>query len=187
MRPDHDQYFMAIAAVVATRSTCSRRSVGAVLVDSKHRILSTGYNGVAAGRPHCLETPCPGADYKSGSGLEACEAIHAEQNALIQCPDTTRIHTLYCTTAPCIHCTKMLLNTSCERIVFLEEYPHGRAVFLWQQAKREWIKHEHEQLATAVVTRRFSAFVGGGCSFAGLGDEGSQPPGEWTWGSKERW
>lgn len=81
---------------------------------------------------------CPGANAPSGQGLDACQAIHAEQNALLQCRDVYAIHTAYVTASPCITCCKLLLNTSCERIVFLTPYPHPEAKALWEGAGREW-------------------------------------------------
>lgn len=143
MRPNKDEYFIAMAQLVSQRGTCARRKVGAVLVNSDGHVLSTGYNGVARGFTHCSEgeSNCTGAAFKSGEGLDKCGAIHAEQNALLQCRDIQEIHTLYVTASPCIHCVKLLLNTSCERVVFAEEYPHEEPKILWELAKRTWEKH----------------------------------------------
>lgn len=141
MRPSKDEYFLEMAKLVARRSTCLRRSVGAVAVNARGHVLSTGYNGVAAGMPHCnQEDPfapdgyphaCSGAWAKSGSNLDGCQAIHAEQNMLLQCRDVWEIETVYCTASPCLTCVKLLMNTSCLRIVFAEEYPHTEAKSLW--------------------------------------------------------
>jgi dCMP deaminase len=131
MRIAKDEWYMEIAKVVALRGTCARRQVGCVLVDRIGRILSTGYNGVARGIPHCIDTPCPGAGLKSGTGLDVCEAIHGESNALLQCRDVDRIHTCYSTTEPCVNCVKLLMSTNCERVVFLESYPTSSAGKLW--------------------------------------------------------
>lgn len=98
-----------------------------MLVNARGHVLSTGYNGPAARMPHCIESPCAGAEQPSGQGLELCEALHAEQNALLQCRDVWEIDTVYCTTAPCVTCVKLLLNTSARRIVFVESYPHADA------------------------------------------------------------
>lgn len=132
MRPSHDEYFMRMANLVATRATCLRRSVGCVLVNSRNHVLATGYNGVAAGAPHCnelviVELPmlsehtyphaCPGARALSGTNLAECAAVHAEQNALLQCRDVYQIAAAYITVAPCESCLKLFLNTLCERIV----------------------------------------------------------------------
>jgi dCMP deaminase len=138
MRPSLDEWGLALARVVATRGTCARRQVGCVLTDAKGRILATGYNGVAAGRSHCRDAGrrCPGALMKSGSGLDLCEAIHAEQNALLQCSDVRDIHTCYVTASPCVHCVKMLLNTGCRRIVFAEDYAHGESKQWWVESDR---------------------------------------------------
>jgi dCMP deaminase len=127
-RPSWDEYFMQICRVVATRSTCLRRQVGAVLV-SERRILSTGYNGAPKGLKHCAEL---GGCYRekmnvpSGERQELCRALHAEQNAIIQ----AAIHgvklenvTAYCTTMPCVTCAKMLINADVRRIVYETDYP----------------------------------------------------------------
>lgn len=138
-RPNIDSYFGVMALLVSSRGTCPRRRVGCVLVSKDARVLATGYNGVPAGFQHCTEHPCEGATYASGLGLDKCEAIHAEQNALLRAGDVTKIDTAYCTTAPCIHCVKLLLNTNCQRIVFAEDYPHSDASKkLWEKAGRSW-------------------------------------------------
>ena len=138
-RPDIDDYFIAMAYLVATRSTCQRRKVGAVLVNKFGHVLATGYNGVAAGRPHCNEgNYCAAAFAESGMNLEGCEAIHAEQNALLQCRNVQEIEVCYTTASPCITCTKLLLNTSCHRIVFGEEYPQSASETFWTSADKLW-------------------------------------------------
>lgn len=130
---------MEVAYVTSKRSTCVRRHVGCVLLDSHGRVLSTGYNGVAAGMPHCNEGhTCDGGTSPSGTNLDACEAVHAEQNALLQCKDVNAIDTCYCTASPCMTCVKLLLNTSCKRIVFIDEYPQPAAKELWRRAGRLW-------------------------------------------------
>ncbi len=139
MRPSRDEYFLRMARLVSSRATCSRRAVGCVLVDAKGRTLATGYNGPPSGMAHCIEYPCPGADAPSGTGLETCQAVHAEQNALLFCPSIDQIETAYVTTEPCLTCTKLLLNTACRRVVFAEQYPHGsEARALWESMGRTW-------------------------------------------------
>lgn len=148
-RISRDEWGLRIAEVVALRATCLRRSVGAVLVDARGHILSTGYNGRAAGLPHCNSEDvlpsteiiyphaCAGANLTSGTGLDLCEACHGEQNALLQCRDVYIIHTCYVTVSPCISCVKLLLNTGCRRVVFRERYAHDEAARkLWG---REWV------------------------------------------------
>lgn len=141
-RPSFDEYFLRIAKLTATRGTCRRRRVGCVLTDDQNVSIATGYNGAFRGARHCIDTPCAGADAASGTSLDLCEAIHAEQNALLRCSNIRAIKTCYTTASPCITCVKLLLNTSCERIVFEEEYPHSDARLLWASAvpPREWIK-----------------------------------------------
>lgn len=130
-RPSWDAYFMEIAGLVARRSTCLRRQVGAVMVKDKH-ILSTGYNGAPSGIPHCMDVGCLREELgiPSGERHELCRAIHAEQNAIIQ----AALHgislsgaTLYCTHQPCILCTKMLINAGIKRVVYRGEYPDEMA------------------------------------------------------------
>jgi deoxycytidylate deaminase len=84
--------------------------------------MSTGYNGPARGMKHCIDVPCAGATAESGKDLDTCEAIHAEVNAISQCSDIQKIAEIYCTTAPCVSCTKVLLNTGALRIFFTESY-----------------------------------------------------------------
>lgn len=130
---------LAVAAAWSRRGTCPRRRVGCLLVDERTNTLATGYNGPASGEPHCIDQPCPGAQAASGTSLDACEAIHAEANAIMRCSDVFAIHTAYCTDSPCIHCVKLLLGTSCRRIVFARKYPHETAERLWRRSGREWI------------------------------------------------
>ena len=84
-RPDWDEYFMRMAEVAETRSTCTRRKVGAVIVKD-HRILATGYNGVPTGIQHCSQRGCLREELgvPSGQRHELCRGLHAEQNAIIQ-------------------------------------------------------------------------------------------------------
>lgn len=148
MRPSRDEWALKLALLTAQRTTCLRRAVGCVLLNARGHVLATGYNGVAAGLPHCNEHDpfepvghphaCSGAHAPSGLDLDGCQAIHAEQNALLQCRDVHSIHTCYTTASPCMTCVKLLLNTSCARIVFVEEYPHSAARELWLGAGRVW-------------------------------------------------
>lgn len=126
MRADTHKFYMKLAFFFATRSTCARRNVGCVMVDQRNHVLSTGYNGVASGQAHCRGgKKCPGADAKSGTQLDACYALHAEQNAFLQCRDVHSIETIYVTAFPCVTCTKLIMNTSCKHIVYTEPYPGG--------------------------------------------------------------
>lgn len=118
-----DTYFLEIAKTVAQRSTCPRRQVGCILVDSKNHIVATGYNGVPTGFVHCIDTPCPGAQYPSGEGLDHCEAIHAEVNAFLQLRSDDEL-TAYMTVLPCFTCGKMFANSRVKKIVALEKYVH---------------------------------------------------------------
>ena len=144
-RMTKDEWAMQLAILTSKRATCQRRSVGAVFLNQKGHVMATGYNGNASGLPHCLDAPCSAANAPSGTNLDGCNAIHAEQNALLQCNDVWSIDTAYVTASPCLTCTKLLLNTSCKRIIFLEEYPHGSEA-LWLSAGRIWQKFPHNSL-----------------------------------------
>ena len=129
---------MQIAEAVATRSTCLRRHVGAVLVKNK-QILSTGYNGAPSGLRHCLEVGCLREEKKVSSGgrHELCRGLHAEQNAIIQ----AAVHgvsiqgaTLYCTNHPCSICLKMLINAGITEIVYREGYSDELAARMLEES-----------------------------------------------------
>ena len=138
-RPSYDEWFMKIAHIVAQRSTCSRRAVGCVIVDSENRILATGYNGVPSGVFHCTSRACPGAGASSGTSLDVCQALHAEQNAIARLENVRCAHTLYCTTSPCISCTKLIAATPIKRIVAALPYPASGEKFWTDTVGRQWI------------------------------------------------
>ena len=136
-RASADEWYMALAVATARRATCARRAVGCVLVDGHGRVVSLGYNGVARGLVHCIDEPCPGALFQSGSGVDLCQSVHAEQNAVVNCViDTRLVRACYCTTEPCVPCTKLLLNTGCERVSFAEHYTASGAS-LWRVSRGE--------------------------------------------------
>ncbi|MFH1665499.1 MAG: cytidine/deoxycytidylate deaminase family protein [Candidatus Omnitrophota bacterium] len=130
-RPSWDEYFMGIAALVAGRSTCLRRQVGAVAVKNK-QILATGYNGAPTGVTHCEDTGClrEKLGVPSGERHELCRALHAEQNAFLQAARhgvSLDGATLYSTTQPCSICAKMIINAGIKKIVIAGEYPDAFA------------------------------------------------------------
>lgn len=135
-----DRVFLQIASDLSRLATCSRRQVGCLLVAENGEILAAGFNGVEPGTQHCTDIPCPGSGLPSGTGLDKCEAIHAEQNALRFLKEPYRVHTVYCTTAPCAMCVSQLGGTSAKRIVFAEDYPHSISKERWlRKPGREWI------------------------------------------------
>lgn len=126
MRPSWDDYFMKIADDVASRATCVRRSVGAVIVKDK-RILTTGYNGPPAGITHCTKETCvrDRLNIPSGERHELCRGLHAEQNAIIQ----AALHgvsingaKIYITHQPCSICAKMLINSGIQTFIIRDPY-----------------------------------------------------------------
>lgn len=139
MRPSWDEYFLEMAHLVAKRSTCLRRSVGAVLVKNK-RILATGYNGAPSGLRHCVDIGCLRQKLKipSGERHELCRALHAEQNALIQASlygISVKGSILYATNQPCVICAKMLINAGINEIVIAFGYPDKMALSFLKEAK----------------------------------------------------
>ena len=137
-RPDWFGFFLQIAEVAAKRSTCARRHVGCVLFDREFNIMTVAYNGVPPGSSHCRGgEPCPGHDAPSGSALNQCDAIHAEQNAVARCRDPRQIYGAAVTTAPCDSCTKLLLATTCQVIVAGSDYADS-GKDRWMRAGRKW-------------------------------------------------
>lgn len=141
-RPDWDDYFLKITAVVAERSTCRRHNMGAIAVRDKH-ILTTGYNGAPAGLRDCLELGCLRDELgiPSGTRQEICRAIHAEQNVIIQ----AALHgvsiegaTIYCTHTPCVLCAKMLVNSRIKRFVSFREYADKSFSEMFKEAGIEY-------------------------------------------------
>src|SRR5690606_16007044 len=122
-RPDWDEYFLQIARLAATRATCPRRRVGAVLVRD-HRVLATGYNGSVHGAPHCDDAGCL---IVIRDGRESCvRTVHAELNAIIQCAVngvSSVGSTMYCTDFPCVACAKAMVQAGVVRVVYLADYP----------------------------------------------------------------
>lgn len=134
-RISKDHYFMNIAIEVSRRSTCTRRQIGAIIVSDVGEIKSTGYNGNPRGIPHCDEMGCIRDKLKipSGTRLETCTAVHAEQNALIQAGTNSRGSTLYSTIVPCPICARMILNAQVARVVFIDDYSDNSGVELLKQ------------------------------------------------------
>lgn len=140
-RPSWDEYFLNIARLVATRSTCLRRKVGAVIVKNK-QVLATGYNGAPRGITHCDEVGCLREELAvpSGQRHELCRALHAEQNAFLQAARhgvSLNGATLYITTQPCSICAKMIINVGIGKIVIEGDYPDDFALQFLREAKVE--------------------------------------------------
>jgi dCMP deaminase len=135
---------MTITKVVATRSTCLRRHVGAILVKDK-RILATGYNGPPAGLRHCSEVGClrQNESIPSGTRHELCRGLHAEQNAIIQAANhgiSISGATLYCTNKPCVICSKMIINAGIIHIYYDEGYDDPLADQMLAEAKVQIVR-----------------------------------------------
>ena len=132
-RPDWDLYFMKIAQVTALRSNCIKRKVAAVIVKDR-RVISSGYNGTPRGTTTCYEGGCPrcNSDATSGTSLEECLCSHGEENAITQAAYhgvSVKGATLYSTFAPCLLCTKMIINSGIMEVVYNEEYPLNETAF----------------------------------------------------------
>lgn len=145
-RPSWDQYFLDIAAVVATRSTCTRKQVGAVIVDSRHRLISCGYNGSPAGGAHCTDEGV-GCLLKDIDGKTSCiRTIHAEANALAYAGTEgfrTRGWTMYVTVTPCYECAKLIIQAGVQRVVYREHYSSRNTDLVAQLFRESSVPLEH--------------------------------------------
>jgi dCMP deaminase len=126
VRPDWDTYFMAIAHVVKSRSSCSRRQVAAVIVKDR-RLISTGYNGTPRGLPNCDAGGCArcAGDAPSGTGLGDCICCHAEENAITQAAYhgiSVAAGVIYVTISPCLTCARMIINAGIREVVYEGDY-----------------------------------------------------------------
>lgn len=148
-RPSWDDYFMEMTKLTATRSSCLRRHVGAVLVKDT-RVIATGYNGAPAGVTHCEVTGClrQKLNVPSGERHELCRGLHAEQNAIIQAAlygVSTEGATIYCTTKPCSICTKMIINAKISKIVYEEYYNDSLADELLKDTDIRVLQYQKEK------------------------------------------
>jgi dCMP deaminase len=143
-RPSWDEYFLELARLIAKRSTCLRRNVGAVLV-KEERIIATGYNGAPRGLRHCLDMGCLREEQgiPSGQRYELCRGVHAEQNAIINAAYygvSTRDAVLYCTNQPCIICARMIINAGIIKVVHLGNFQDTLSLQFMQEAGIEVIE-----------------------------------------------
>src|SRR6476659_10042356 len=141
VRDSWDEYFMGIARQVATRATCDRKHVGAVLVRDK-TILSTGYNGSIRGMPHCDEV---GHMMENG---HCVRTVHAEANAILQAArNGVRIDgaDIYTTASPCWECFKLISNAGIQRIFYGEFYREEKSFKIARELGIELIKIEASQ------------------------------------------
>lgn len=143
-RTSWDEYFMAMAELTATRSTCLRRHVGAVIVKDKH-VIATGYNGAPRGLDHCAELGgClrEKLGIPSGERQELCRAVHAEQNAIIQAAtlgQSVEGASIYITHQPCVTCAKMIINAGIDKVIVKEGYPDKMALDMLEEAGKRVI------------------------------------------------
>lgn len=146
-RPDNDTYFMQMADLVATRSTCLRRKVGAVVVKEK-RVLTTGYNGAPKGLRHCAEVGCVRTqnNVESGTRHELCRGVHAEQNAVIQAAyfgASIKDASIYTTNFPCVMCAKILVNAGIIEVVYKDDYEDPLSKEIMNESKVVVRRYEH--------------------------------------------
>ena len=124
---------MKIADIVALRSTCLRHKFGCVITKGD-QIVSTGYNGAVRGAKHCLDVGCirDRMGILSGTMIEVCEAVHAEQNALLQAGKLAEGGILYVNGTPCKTCSKMIINSRIKKIIIPmnDNYPDKNGIAL---------------------------------------------------------
>jgi dCMP deaminase len=124
-RPSWDQYFANIVKNVSARATCLHYKIGAVIVNEKHEIVATGYNGPVRGAPHCDVTGCikDRLNIENGMGHGICVAVHAEMNALLSAGKLSEGSTMYVNAFPCKICARLIVNAGIRRVVVSGTYP----------------------------------------------------------------
>lgn len=145
-RPSWHKYFMDIAEMVSSRSTCLRRQVGAVAVKDK-KIVATGYNGSPAGVGHCEKRGCfrEENNIPSGERHELCWAVHAEANVVAQAAlhgDTLAGATVYVTVQPCVTCVKLLVSAGVTKVIYKGHYPDELALQIANEASLDLVKYK---------------------------------------------
>jgi dCMP deaminase len=135
-RPTWDKYFAKIAEDIAARSTCTRHKFGAIIVNDRHEIVATGYNGVVRGAEHCDIIGCikDKQKIKSGTGHEICPAVHAEQNALLQAGKLAKNCTLYLNAFPCKICARLIVNAGISKVITSGEYTDKEGLEILKKA-----------------------------------------------------
>lgn len=138
-RTPRDIYYMKLAYVISERSTCIRngRQIGALIVNDMNHIVSSGYNGNPRSMKHCEEIGCIRdiLQIPSGTKMEICTAVHAEQNAIIQAGPAALDATIYSTILPCNTCAKMIVNAGLKRVVYCEDYPEHMGIELMKELR----------------------------------------------------
>lgn len=141
-----NDYFMEMCDLIAKRSTCLRRKIGAVIIKD-NRVLATGYNGSPTGITHCgdREGGCirEKNNIKSGTHHEICYAIHSEANAILQAAKygiSIEGATLYCNTRPCSICTRLIINSGIKKVYYRDYYPDEFSDQLFKEAGIELVK-----------------------------------------------
>ena len=137
LRMHKAECFLRMAQTLAKRSTCLDKQVGCIITNDKNEIIASGYNGAPRGEQHCTDLGYCKAEFYGSK--EYCPSAHAEQNALLQCRVPEQIHTIYLTLSPCINCIRIINNTPCETIVFIQEHAHVVPKTMW---RGEWIHYE---------------------------------------------
>lgn len=151
-RPDKDTYMMRLAYLAASRATCPRKHVGALIVSPDNRVVSTGYNGAASGMPSCDEIGCQMVEG------HCVRTLHAESNAVDFAGRFAQGCTLFCTVTPCWDCAKRIANANIVRVVYDEHYEsrYGKSQDVPQflrDARVEVVRFEPEQM------RRFKSLM----------------------------
>ncbi len=161
-RPSWDEYFMMLAKLAASRSTCVSRPTGAVIVKDR-QVLASGYNGSLPGQPHCLDE---GRCFRRASGTseeskyDVCRSAHAEANAIALAAKkglSVEGTTIYCTLEPCITCAKMIVMSGITRVVF--EYAYESPLPERDKYWKEMLSNTHttvEQLVLEAETIDFA-------------------------------
>ncbi len=135
-----EEYFIEVAKLIAKKSSCAKRQIGAVIVQDG-MIVSTGYNGTPRGVKNCNQGGCErcSSDVQSGQNLHECLCVHAEENAIVQAAYqgiSTKGSTLYTSLCPCLYCAKTIVNAGIRKVFYNQSYAmDARTIRLLTEAK----------------------------------------------------
>jgi dCMP deaminase len=162
-RPTWDEYFLMIAKLAATRSTCLAFPVGAVIVKDR-QVLATGYNGSPSGSVHCIAQGfCyPGLSSCDASSTLPSRAVHAEANAIAQAAKhgiSTNGASIYVTLEPCISCLKLIISSGIKEVFYEKDFNSGEKLAVRDSFLKDGLVTFKKILLSEETAKRAALFL----------------------------